>query len=96
MIFLIRPFFCGEEEIVARLNVAKRHVILYKQLTIAYNRLSKEIDTVSILQQKLLPKSVVKFPGVFIDFFYEPSGRASGDYFDFFSSAGKYFKDSNS
>ncbi|GAB6888889.1 SpoIIE family protein phosphatase [Desulfothermus okinawensis JCM 13304] len=82
--FLIRPFFCGEEEIVARLNVAKRHVILYKQLTIAYNRLSKEIDTVSILQQKLLPKSVVKFPGVFIDFFYEPSGRASGDYFDFF------------
>ena len=82
--FLIKPFSYGEEEVISRLNVAKRHTILYKQLTIAYNRLSKEIETVSVLQQKLLPKSTVEFPGVFIDFFYEPSDRASGDYFDFF------------
>jgi len=82
--FLIKPFSYGEEEIISRLNVAKRHTILYKQLTIAYNRLSKEIETVSILQKKLLPKSTLEFPGVFIDFFYEPSDRASGDYFDFF------------
>ncbi|WP_461833447.1 SpoIIE family protein phosphatase [Desulfothermus sp.] len=82
--FLIRPFSYGEGEVISRLNVAKRHTILYKQLTIAYNRLSKEIETVSVLQQKLLPKSTVEFPGVFIDFFYEPSDRASGDYFDFF------------
>ncbi len=82
--FLIKPIFYGEEEIMARLSVAKRHVILYRQLLIAYNRLSKEIDTVSTLQQKLLPREGLDFPGLFVDFFYQPSGRASGDYFDFF------------
>jgi sigma-B regulation protein RsbU (phosphoserine phosphatase) len=83
--FILKPFSLGGEEIISRLNVAKRHVILYKQLLIAYNRLSKEFDTVSMLQQKLLPKGGLNFPYVSVDFFYQPSGRASGDYFDFFS-----------
>ncbi len=82
--FILKPFSEGGEELISRLNVAKRHVILYKQLLIAYNRLSKEIDTVSVLQQKLLPKRQIDFPKIAIDYFYQPSGRASGDYFDFF------------
>ncbi len=82
--YILKPFSAGGEEVVARLNVAKRHVMLFKQVLIAYNRLSREFDTVSSLQHKLLPKDRVTFPRLYIDSFYEPSGRASGDYFDFF------------
>ncbi len=82
--YILKPFSPSGGEVIARLNVAKRHVMLFKQVLIAYNRLSKEFDTVSSLQHKLLPKGSISFPKLYIDSFYEPSGRASGDYFDFF------------
>ncbi len=82
--YILKPFSNSGGEVIARLNVAKRHVMLFKQVLIAYNRLSREFDTVSSLQHKLLPKDSISFPKLYIDSFYEPSGRASGDYFDYF------------
>lgn len=80
--FLLKPF--ATEEIKARINVAKRQVRLNKQLRSAYQRIASEIDTVASLQQKLLPRESVNLPGLTVQAVYHPSGRASGDYYDFF------------
>jgi len=80
--FLLKPF--ATEEIKARINVAKRQIRLNKQLRSAYQRISSEIDTVASLQEKLLPRESVSVPGLNVQAVYHPSGRASGDYYDFF------------
>lgn len=80
--FLLKPF--ATEEIKARINVAKRQIRLNKQLRSAYQRISSEIDTVASLQEKLLPRESISVPGLDVQAVYHPSGRASGDYYDFF------------
>ncbi|HMB31863.1 MAG TPA: SpoIIE family protein phosphatase [Desulfohalobiaceae bacterium] len=81
--FLLKPF--AQEEIKARTNVAKRQIRLNTQLRDAYKRIAKEIDTIATLQNKLLPKQCTRLPHLFsIETIYRPSGRASGDYYDFF------------
>jgi sigma-B regulation protein RsbU (phosphoserine phosphatase) len=81
--FLLKPF--AKEEIKARINVAKRQIRLNKQLRDAYKRIANEIDTVATLQNKLLPQKCTRLPHLFtIETIYRPSGRASGDYYDFF------------
>ncbi|MFP4213478.1 MAG: PP2C family protein-serine/threonine phosphatase [Desulfohalobiaceae bacterium] len=80
--FLLKPF--AAEELKARLNVAKRQLRLNQQLRQAYQRIAREIDTVASLQVKLLPKECVSRKDISVQTLYRPSGRASGDYYDFF------------
>jgi len=81
--FLIKPF--TPEELNARLTGAKRQLRLNRQLRLAYERISKEIDTVASLQTKLLPNDCLFTPNISLQCVYHPSGRASGDYYDYFS-----------
>ncbi len=81
--FLLKPF--APEELTARLNVGKRQLRLNRQLRQAFQRISTEIDTVASLQCSLLPKECICMGDNFsVQTLYHPSGRASGDYYDFF------------
>jgi sigma-B regulation protein RsbU (phosphoserine phosphatase) len=81
--FLVKTF--DLEELKARINVAKRQIRLNKQLRAAFERIAQEFDTVASLQDKLIPKSCYYTKDLAIQSAYYPSGRASGDYYDFFS-----------
>ena len=81
--FLVKTF--DHEELKARINVAKRQIRLNKQLRAAFDRIAQEFDTVASLQDKLIPKSCYYTQDLSIQSAYYPSGRASGDYYDFFS-----------
>ena len=80
--YLLKTF--NLEEFRARMNVAKRQVLLNKQLRHAFERIASEIDTVASLQNKLLPKECLWMQNASIQSVYHLSGRASGDYYDFF------------
>ena len=47
------------------------------------NRTDMEMEAVGQLQQSLLPKTLPEFKGYNFQHLYQPSGWASGDYFDF-------------
>ncbi|MGE4504666.1 MAG: SpoIIE family protein phosphatase [Desulfovibrionaceae bacterium] len=64
-----------QEEELKRLN---------REVTEAFERIAGEMDLVAGLQSMLLPTRSPRLPGVAVDSFYLPSGRASGDYFDYF------------
>ena len=80
--YLLKNF--NLEEFRARINVARRQVGLNKQLRDAFDRIASEIDTVASLQNKLLPKECLWMQHASIQSVYHLSGRASGDYYDFF------------
>jgi sigma-B regulation protein RsbU (phosphoserine phosphatase) len=80
--YLLKPF--GREDLHARVNVAKRHLRLNRQLRLAYQQISQEIDNVAYLQKKLLPRDCVWKSDISVQCIYHPSGRASGDYYDYF------------
>jgi sigma-B regulation protein RsbU (phosphoserine phosphatase) len=80
--FLLKPF--GRDDLFARINVATRHLRLNRQLRLAYQQISQEIDNVAYLQKKLLPEGCVWKSDVSVQCIYHPSGRASGDYYDYF------------
>ncbi len=80
--FILKPF--AREELLARIKVAQRQVRILEQLRHAYSLISSEMDMVADLQTRLLPKQYFSFPGVDLNWLYLPSGRASGDYYDFF------------
>lgn len=81
--FLAKPF--DREELLARVGAAARQVSLTRQLRQAYDRISQEIDLVAGLQRRLLPSCTPISDKAAVDCFYRPSGRASGDYYDFFT-----------
>lgn len=81
--FLAKPF--DREELLARVGAAARQVTLTRRLRQAYERISREIDLVAGLQRRLLPECRSVSDEIGVDCFYRPSGRASGDYYDFFS-----------
>ncbi len=81
--YLAKPI--NRDELLARLNVARRQIILLYKAQEAYDRMSRELAMVSSLQSRLLPGEGDCFPGVDIQSLYIPSGMASGDYFDYFS-----------
>ncbi|MFO7801010.1 MAG: SpoIIE family protein phosphatase [Desulfovermiculus sp.] len=81
--FLVKTF--DHEELKARINVAKRQIRLNKQLRAAFERIAQEFDTVASLQDKLIPKECYYTRNLAIQSAYYPSGRASGDYYDFFT-----------
>lgn len=81
--FLGKPF--DREELLARVGAAARQVSLTRRLRKAYERISGEIDLVAGLQRRLLPDCAPLLGDTTVECFYRPSGRASGDYYDFFS-----------
>jgi len=50
----------------------------------AYARIEGEINLVASLQRSLLPREDVPVDGYSVASLYKPSGKASGDYFDYF------------
>lgn len=84
--FLAKPF--DREELLARVGAAARQVTLTRRLRMAYERISREIDLVAGLQRRLLPDCQAPAGDTGVDCFYHPSGRASGDYYDFFNLPG--------
>jgi len=81
--FLGKPF--DREELLARVGAAARQVHLTRRLRQAYERISREIDLVAGLQKRLLPDCSPILGETTVECFYRPSGRASGDYYDFFT-----------
>lgn len=81
--FLGKPF--DREELLARVGAAARQVSLTRRLRQAYERISREIDLVAGLQRRLLPDCSPVLGETTVECFYRPSGRASGDYYDFFT-----------
>lgn len=80
--YLIRPYH--SEELLARVRVAERQIRLRKQLKTAYQNIEREIEMLGDIQSRLLPASHPPFPNILIDTLFKPSGRASGDFFDYF------------
>jgi phosphoserine phosphatase RsbU/P len=75
---------CPEAELMARLGVAQRQIMLNRQLKRAYQRIAQEMEAMASIQEKMLPKLSPAFPGVRVSSLYKPSGQASGDYYDHF------------
>lgn len=71
-----REIFCS------RMEVALRHIRMTQQLEQAYTRIEAQMRTVAALQKKLVPASGLEVPGFRVRHLYEPSGLASGDYYD--------------
>lgn len=84
--FLGKPF--DREELLARVGAAARQVSLTHRLKQAYDRISGEIDLVAGLQKRLLPDCSPRLGQTNVECYYRPSGRASGDYYDFFELPG--------
>ncbi|MFO7801692.1 MAG: fused response regulator/phosphatase [Desulfovermiculus sp.] len=80
--YLIRPYH--SEELLARVRVAERQINLRKQLKSAYQNIEREIEMLGDIQSRLLPAPHPPFPNLRIDTLFKPSGRASGDFFDYF------------
>ncbi len=80
--YLIRPYH--SEELLARVRVAERQINLRKQLKSAYQNIEREIEMLGDIQSRLLPAPHPPFPNLRIDSLFKPSGRASGDFFDYF------------
>ena len=80
--FLKKPF--DRAELLARVAVAARQVRQDRRLRLALESIGREIDQISALQRRLLPDAPPDLEGVRIESLYNPSGKASGDYFDHF------------
>lgn len=86
--FLYKPF--DRAELLARVGVGARQVRLNRRLRQAFATIDDELVMVADLQERLLPDgeavqlSCPGLAGVRVKSLYRPSGRASGDYFDFF------------
>jgi len=85
--YLTKP--CNPEELLSRVNVARRQTSLTRELRRAYGVIREEIRLVSDLQTRLLPKQSLILPGASFRTLYRPSGEASGDYYDFFRMDGE-------
>ncbi len=70
------------EIVRSRMEVALRHIRMTQQLEQAYMRIETQMRTVAALQKKLVPASGLDVPGFRVRHLYEPSGLASGDYYD--------------
>lgn len=81
--YLMKPY--NSEELLARVGVAERQIKLQKQLRQAFSEIEKEIELLGDIQSRLLPKKSLEVMDVDIQSYFKPSGRASGDFFDYFT-----------
>ncbi len=79
--YLTKPF--EPEELLARVQAVLRTKKLYNQLMEAYAIIDNERDSIAQIQKSLICQELPKAPG--FNFFadYQPSAKASGDYYDF-------------
>ncbi len=79
--YLTKPF--ESEELLARIHAVLRTQKLYNQLMEAYAIIDEGRDTIARIQKSLICKELPNIPG--FNFFadYQPSSKASGDYYDF-------------
>ncbi|MBT3416271.1 MAG: SpoIIE family protein phosphatase [Nitrospina sp.] len=79
--YLTKPF--EPEELLARVQAVLRTKKLYNQLMEAYAIIDRERDTIAQIQKSLICQELPKIDG--FNFFadYQPSAKASGDYYDF-------------
>jgi phosphoserine phosphatase RsbU/P len=64
---------------------ATHNLVLSEQLKTAYESLDNELQGVASLQRSLLPARMPSLPTMTLAADYHPSGRAGGDYYDFFA-----------
>lgn len=57
---------------------------LNRDLQLAFEQIAGEMDLIARLQGQLLPRHSPRLPGIEVKTLYRPSGRASGDYYDYF------------
>ena len=81
--YLIKPY--NSEELLARVGVAERQIKLQKQLKEAFSEIEKEIEMLGDIQSRLLPRKKLDHLNIDVHSYFQPSGRASGDFFDYFS-----------
>ncbi len=81
--YLIKPY--NSEELLARVGVAERQIKLQKQLQQAFSEIEKEIEMLGEIQSRLLPRKKLDQMDIDVQSYFKPSGRASGDFFDYFA-----------
>ena len=79
--YLTKPF--ESEELLARVQAVLRTKTLYNQLMEAYAIIDNERDAIAQIQKSLICKELPKAPGYNFFADYQPSAKASGDYYDF-------------
>lgn len=57
--------------------------LLNEHLQRAFEQITGEMDLVATLQAHLLPRTAPELCGIQVETLYRPSGRASGDYYDY-------------
>ncbi|MBL4664803.1 MAG: SpoIIE family protein phosphatase [Nitrospinaceae bacterium] len=79
--YLAKPF--EPEELLARVQAVLRTKKLYNELMDAYAFIQREQDIIASIQQSLLCHQLPDIPGFRFFADYQPSSKASGDYYDF-------------
>ena len=79
--YLTKPF--ESEELLARVQAVLRTKKLYNQLVEAYAIIDHERDAIAQIQKSLICQKLPKAPGYNFFADYQPSAKASGDYYDF-------------
>lgn len=80
--YVVKPFSPPLVQARVRLHVSLLRA--RKAAEEAYRVISREIQTVADLQLRLLPQAEFSERGFAVSSLYRPSGRASGDYYDYF------------
>jgi len=79
--YLAKPF--EPEELLARVQAVLRTKKLYNELMDAYAFIEREQDIIASIQKSLLCHQLPDIPGFQFFADYQPSSKASGDYYDF-------------
>lgn len=79
--YLTKPF--ESEELLARVQAVLRTKKLYNQLMEAYAIIDHERDAIAQIQKSLICQKLPLAPGYNFFADYQPSAKASGDYYDF-------------
>jgi sigma-B regulation protein RsbU (phosphoserine phosphatase) len=80
--YLVKPYH--HEELLARIRVGERQVRLRRQLQATLSSIEREVEMLGQIQQRLLPADDLGMEEFEIQSLFMPSGRASGDFFDYF------------
>ena len=80
--YLVKPYH--HEELLARIRVGERQIRLRRQLQLALSSMEREVEMLGQIQQRLLPAGDLGLEAFDVQSLFMPSGRASGDFFDYF------------
>jgi sigma-B regulation protein RsbU (phosphoserine phosphatase) len=80
--YIRKPFSLPVAQARIQLHLALKNA--HKALELANQKKDEELEHLAALQQRLLPNESLRVPGLEIHSLYRPSGKACGDYFDYF------------